>query len=343
MGGRPGGIELQIPILAANLPETDPQVYLVHGMKYTAESVFTGTGIEPDRGASKLPYSAFRLYRYARRNRDRIFHGFNLGPLFLLVLRLAGIKRIIYSIRGTVYWKKGWQKPVFKLLWRLALSPRVKIISNSDFSADRFRQQVCSKAEITRIYNPIDTDRYYQERTDYPALPQRIIYCGRLVRGKNLQLWVDVAALAASRYPQTEFHLYGDGALRSELEEYAGQKGLAGRITFHGYARNLEKAYKQADLMLFLSEYESFGNVVIESILAGTPVICSDIPSLREIFRNHPGFIVEPGPDTPGAILQKISEYPVLTALTAKAQADFLQVYKVENHIQQLKKVYYGQ
>ena len=44
--------------------------------------------------------------------------------------------------------------------------------------------------------------------------------------------------------------------------------------------------------MMFLSEYELFGNAVVESILCGTPVIASDIPSLREIFRNYPQFLV---------------------------------------------------
>lgn len=340
MGSHPGGIELQIPLLVGRLKDLDPVVYLVHGQRTKQFCIFKNTGITPIRGARQLPASAVKLYVFAKHNRDRIFHAFNIGPLFLLILRLAGVNKIIYSIRGTIYWKKKWQKHLNKLLWKLTLGDKVRIISNSGHSGAIFRQQICSQANIIRIYNPIDTDRFYMKRNEYPKLPRSIIYAGRLAPGKNLHLWIDAAQLIAENHPHTEFHIYGDGALRRELEIYAEKKGLSGSITFHGFMKDIEQAYKQADLMIFLSDHESFGNVVVEAILAGVPVICSDIPSLQEIFHDHPEFIVELNPDTPKAILHKISEYPLLSITTMKAQDEFKALYNVDNHINQLRKVY---
>jgi len=341
MGSHPGGIELQIPLLVGRLQDLEPVVYLVHGQRTKQNCIFRNSGITPIRGAGKLPISAIRLFNFARHNRTAIFHAFNIGPLFLLMLRLAGVTKIIYSIRGTIYWKKKWQKHINKLLWKLALGDKVRIISNSDHSGAIFRQQICPQANIIRIYNPIDTDRFYLKREEYPELPRRIIYAGRLTPGKNLHLWIDAAQLIAEEYSQTEFHIYGDGALRRELEKYAEAKGLSGRIIFHGYIKEIEQAYREADLMLFLSDHESFGNVVVEAILAGVPVVCSDIPSLQEIFHDHPEFIVELSPDTPKAILHKISDYPTLTQATIKAQDEFKALYNVDNHINQLRKVYF--
>jgi len=341
MGCGPGGIELQIPNIVNNLKDMEPIVYVIHGLRTNANNnIFAGTEINTNLGARRLPQSAFSLYRFARKNKDMIFHGFNIGPIFLMVLKIARVKKIIYGIRGTIYWRNGIQKLVFGLFWKMALSDKIKLISNSDYSARKFKELIWPQAKITKIYNAIDTERFYFKRSNYTVVPKKIIYVGRLAKGKNLYLWLDIAKLIGEYYLQTEFHIFGDGSLRNELKNYTQNIRVEGKVTFHGYIKDVEQAYKFGDLMIFLSDHESFGNVVVESIIAGTPVICSAIPSFQEIFKNYPEFLVNLDDNTADLVLQKISAYKDLTELTIKAQAEFVSLFNIENHIRQLRQIY---
>ncbi|HAX93699.1 MAG TPA: hypothetical protein DCY25_07115, partial [Bacteroidales bacterium] len=80
------------------------------------------------------------------------------------------------------------------------------------------------------------------------------------------------------------------------------------------------QVYREADLLLFLSEYESFGNVVVESILCGTPVLVSDIPGLKEILSDFPEFVLTSRSDTATEILNKLENMRFLRERTAVAR-----------------------
>lgn len=342
MGSNPGGIELQIPVLVSRLQKYKPLVYLIHGMRTRENCVFRGTNIIPYRGTTGLPSSAAALFRFAVKHRDLIFQVFNIGPLFLLILRLAGAKRIVYCVRGTIYGKSFLRKLFIRALWKLALSNNISIVCNSDYSAARFRRLICPKAKVKTIYNPLDMDRFYNLRTEYPCSPKRIIYAGRLAPGKNVRLWIKIANSMAKQHPEMEFHIYGGGPLLQDLELYAETLAIRERLTFHGHTPKIQEAYKAADLMVFLSEYESFGNVVVEGILSGVPVLCSDIPSLREIFSDYPHVLIPLDGNEDSNITGKVDKYPDLVKIAVKAQQDFIRLFSAEAHVRQLEAVYRG-
>lgn len=342
MGSNPGGIELQIPSLVANLQAHNPIVYLVHGQKTIDNCVLKNKGIKLYRGGTKLPGSAITLFRFARQHRDHVFHVFNIGPVFVLTLRLAGVKNLVFSIRGTVYGKTWWRKLWIRSLWKLALTSKPLLISNSDYSAAMFQKRLWRRAQTQTIYNPIDTDAFYFTRESYPSLPRKIAYVGRLAKGKNVELWIRLAQELGKRFPQMEFHIHGDGPLLGDLKQLARGLGMGERILFHGHTRDVAAAYRQADLMVFLSQYESFGNVVVESVLAGTPVLCSDIPSLQEVFADYPEFLLRLGEDVIAQAQKRIQEYPKLVELTLAAQKEFKQKFSIQRHIEALETVYQG-
>lgn len=340
MGSNPGGIELQIPSLVANLHDYHPIVYLIHGQKTIKNCVLKNKDITLYRGENKLPGSALTLFRFARRHHHHIFHVFNIGPVFLLTLRLAGVKNIVYSIRGTVYGKTWWRKLWIRSLWKLALTSRPFLISNSDYSAAMFQKRLWRRAQPQTIYNPIDTDVFYSTRESYPSSPRKIAYVGRLAKGKNVELWIELAKNLGKEFAQMEFHIHGDGPLMEDLKQLARDLGMEKRIIFHGFTQDVAKAYRQADLTIFLSQYESFGNVVVESILAGTPVLCSDIPSLREIFAGYPEFLLPLDANAVAEAQKRVQLYPKLVELTLAAQKQFKQNYSIQRHTEALEAVY---
>lgn len=304
-------------------------------------NVYNGVPVEVVFGSRNNLKAAWRLWIYASRNRDLIFHGFNTGPFFMLVLRLARVKAAIYSIRGTLHYNGSVQKILRKLAWRAALSGNYYLISNSEYSRDIFLKFLYPLApDVKVLYNPVGSQRTKSILPDGQRDGLNIIYAGRLAEGKNLFRWIDMAVSIHGKRSDARFYIYGKGPLEGSLTAYSRSCGAETYISFKGFNPNLSEIYSNADLMMFLSEAESFGNAVVESILLGVPVIAADIPSIREIFRDFPEFLVSTGPLMEHEILDKIDRTEELKASALKASEDFSMRFSVEQHVRELRLIY---
>jgi len=283
----------------------------------------------------------FRFLLYAINHRHHIFHIYNAGPIILLLLKIACPRKIIYHISGTIYWKDHHhlKRLLLKFIWYISLSDKILLLSNSNYSKKKFLEQISAKYEITVLYNGIDTSRF-KARREKKENRFRVVYVGRLVRGKNLFLWIDIAKKLIEYYPHTEFKIAGEGPLGKELEEYVKTQALDTLVRFEGYIEDIENFYHNSDLMLFLSEYESFGNVAVESVLSGTPVIVSDIPSMKEIFANYPQFLVSLDNSISNTIIDKIKNLKDLRRLTLKMRQEFIKKYDINYHISKIREFY---
>ncbi len=342
LGSGKGGIELLMPKVITALGTRSLGVYVVKGKAEGGDCVFYGTNIPVKKGGTTLLSSVWDLIRFVRTNKEAIFHGYNLGPLYLAVLWLAGATRIVYSIRGTLYWKNPLKRIPLKLAWRLALQKKPIFVSNSDYSARVFLEKIDSSAMVQTIYNPIEISDPVGDNKRETLWQDsiHIIYVGRLAKGKNLELWLELAHHLLHSFVNIRFTLYGKGPLQNELMERAEKLGLGNKVHFAGFVDDVVAAYQGADLLLFLSQYESFGNVVVESILAGTPVICSDILSLREIFSKHPHFLLDLDGDIHHEVEKKIKRLDVLRVQAKNAREEFRERFSMENHIKKIQDIY---
>ena len=168
----------------------------------------------------------------------------------------------------------------------------------------------------------------------------KIIFVGRLVNGKNFEKWMSVATFLLKNGITATFEIYGTGPYEQELKKQIQASGFGDRIKLKGYKKEIEEVYKSADLLLFLSGYESFGNVVVESILCGTPVITFDIPSMKEIFKEYPEFLVENNEQYQKDIYDKVNKISFLKNVAVKASSDFSQRFGSISHISKLEAIY---
>jgi glycosyltransferase involved in cell wall biosynthesis len=109
-----------------------------------------------------------------------------------------------------------------------------------------------------------------------------LAYAGRLAAEKNL----DMLAEAWNSFPERDrcrLLLIGDGPLRRRLEMQVGNRGI-----FVGYRRGEELArmYASADLFVFPSLTETFGNVVLEAMASGLPAIGFAVQGPRDIIKD---------------------------------------------------------
>jgi L-malate glycosyltransferase len=131
-----------------------------------------------------------------------------------------------------------------------------------------------------------------------PALdPRRLhaISVGRLTRVKGL----DVAITALSLLPaehRWQLDLVGDGELSDELEALAARLGVAGRVTFHGFRRDVEALMADADVLLMPSLHEGLPYTLLEAMSLGLPVVASNVGGLAEVLRDgETGLLVQVG------------------------------------------------
>ena len=119
-----------------------------------------------------------------------------------------------------------------------------------------------------------------------------LLTVGRIAAEKNVELALRAFERARERQPQTRMIVVGDGPARARLEAAHPQ------ALFVGVQRGAELAacYASADAFLFPSLSDTFGNVVMEALASGLPVVAFDTAAAAEhVVTGANGRIVAPG------------------------------------------------
>jgi glycosyltransferase involved in cell wall biosynthesis len=122
-----------------------------------------------------------------------------------------------------------------------------------------------------------------------------IVACGRLKPLKGFAHLID--ALAEVRKTiRAHLWIVGEGEQRAALEKRIERLGLTGCVRLLGFRRNPYRYMAAADVFVLSSLFEGFGNVIVEAMACGAPVVATDCPyGPREIIRDgENGILVEP-------------------------------------------------
>jgi glycosyltransferase involved in cell wall biosynthesis len=148
--------------------------------------------------------------------------------------------------------------------------------------------------KIDIIFNGVDAKKFAfawteEERLAHRAklaLPEEkiVMYVGRFVREKGIQVLLNSASAVLAQEPNTKFLIVGGGN-REKFEKFIQWAGLQNKVLFTGFManRSLHQLYRCADVAVFPSLYEPFGIVALEGMAAGAPVVASDAGGLREV------------------------------------------------------------
>jgi len=137
-----------------------------------------------------------------------------------------------------------------------------------------------------RLLNyPTEQELKYAEFLWQRPRGQRILSVGTLKEQKNHALLL--YAFAKLSLPQSCLMLVGRGHLEKELCSLAEELKIINKIIFAGFHANPAPFYHTADLFVLSSDDEGFGNVIVEALACGLPVISTDCPSgPREILED---------------------------------------------------------
>lgn len=152
--------------------------------------------------------------------------------------------------------------------------------------------------------------------------PGRTVY-RRLAAEKNLGLALACYERIRSLHPGARFILVGDGPLRNELEQRHRDYIFCGVQQDEALARH----YASADLFLFPSKTDTFGNVVLEAMASGLAVVAFDDAAASEHIRHEENGMKADLADDEGFVncaLQLANQPSLLARIRARARLDAL-------------------
>lgn len=243
-------------------------------------------------------------------------HGYKAHLLGRLAARRAGIPAVAVS-RG---WTGETQKvKLYEWLDRRHLRFMDHVVCVSDGQAEKVRKWcrvpagrlsvIRNSARLAAFESP---DPRSRERLigffpNGAAVSQVVLGAGRFSPEKGFDVLVEAAATVCRGNPTAGIVLFGDGALRGELERRVAELGLTGRVVLPGFRTDLDQLIGGADVVVLPSYTEGLPNVALEASAARVPVVATAVGGTPEaIADGESGFLVPPG--QPAALANKIDE-----------------------------------
>lgn len=154
---------------------------------------------------------------------------------------------------------------------------------------DHFSYLKVSKKKV--IYNPLPISK---EENFIKYGKKNIIWIGRFHEVKNLKLFLDAVKELAAIRSDFQVTILGDGKDSALYKNYVKDLVQQNVVTFYGNVKNPYKYIKNSTMLVSTSKSEGFGNVFIEAMSLGVPVVATKtIGSMEIVNRNNTGVIVD--------------------------------------------------
>lgn len=284
---RPGGAERLTIDLARSFRDRGAKVDLVLLKERGEFLAMVPKGVRiVELDVERLRSAVVPLRRYmAREKPDAVLAA--MWPLTSLAVLAATAlpqrPRVVVSDHCPLDWQYGsnWKS-------RLALRASIRLAypsADAIVAVSRgLASELAASAKLpfnraTTIYNPIPPPlRSERARVDWgPASGARILSVGSLKPVKNFPLLLRAFAPLAHA-GEAVLAIVGTGPVEAELRTLAAELGLGERLRLPGYSATPGDWYGTADVFALTSDYEGFGNVLVEALHHGLPVVSTDCP-----------------------------------------------------------------
>lgn len=174
------------------------------------------------------------------------------------------------------------------------------IFSSSDCSADWCaRHYGVEREKIPRLHSGIDTAHFSPKDAPNAHRPT-IVFVGKIVRNKGVELLLDAACRLTAEYPELQLRLLGGGDKETikRLQAQASRRGMRGLLDVPGFIEHeaLPTELSPAHVFAAPSQYEGGpGFVYLEAMACGLPVIaCRGSGAAEAVTEGKTGFLVPP-------------------------------------------------
>jgi glycosyltransferase involved in cell wall biosynthesis len=218
------------------------------------------------------------------------------------VVFVLGTPMSAFLSDGDYHWRTASHRTLFSLATRAGYNLADAIATTSrGVSEDLMRHFGVRESAIKVVHNPIDfaalTDASAEplDATDAHAWKHpAIVSAGRLAEAKNYPLLIEAMALLRRRLPAARLFILGQGDQEAQLRAQIASLGLSDAVRLCGFQRNPWKYIARADVFALTSRYEGFGNVLVEAMACGVPVVVTSSPGPLEIVRDNVDGVIVP-------------------------------------------------
>jgi glycosyltransferase involved in cell wall biosynthesis len=306
-----GGPATHVIELAAGLPRDRFEVRLIAGregrgetaMHYLAEE----KGVHPEIVSALSPHlgpadlAAFlQLYRIFRTWKPDVVHTHTAkaGAVGRTAARCAGVPAVVHTFHGHVL-RGYFPRPVEGFFRALEcglarITDRIVTLSPA-LKADLAGMGIARPEKIDVVPLGMDLDpllrcdaRRGELRAELgiPAGEPLVGIVGRLVPIKNHRMFLEAARSMVDSGLPARFVVVGDGELHDPLQTYASGLGIADRVRFLGWRKDMVPVYAGLDLLALTSDNEGTPVTVIEAMAAGVPVAATAVGGVPDVVRD---------------------------------------------------------
>ena len=298
------------------------------------------------------------LIEHCRENKFDIIHTHGGVAGFygrLLKKHIPEIKTI-HSIHGIHYTNsKNFVKKFISLSieqYLLKYSDKIICETNTDYNT-ALEIKIATEGKTVIIPNGIDINSFSEivkkdsEVLKNLGLKETDFVVGNISRfdvQKNQDLIIKSIPELLNRYPNMKFVFVGNGNLLEKVKYLSVYLDVSRSVIFAGEKSNLKDYYSVFDIFVFPTFWEGMPYVLLEAAASSLPVVCSDIPCLREILTDDSAArFINPRSETELiAAITDLYENPELRKTLAKNAFNSVRGYTIENTVSKIEQEYFS-
>ncbi|WP_397474831.1 glycosyltransferase family 4 protein [Pusillimonas sp.] len=205
--------------------------------------------------------------------------------------------------------------------------PRANVVTvQAESSVEPFKRMVPGIRRLEVVSNPLPPELLLRSPQGVSTTQRkRLMAMGRLVPNKQFDVLIEVFSLLASRHPDWDLVIWGDGPMRDLLLTQVHRLGMAERISLPGRSNTPWDELAAADAFALTSAVEGFPNVLLEAMALGLPCIAFDCPSgPADMTRHGQDALLVPLGDVAGLSkgLEQLMQDPELRAKLGRRGAE---------------------
>ncbi|HEY4281747.1 MAG TPA: glycosyltransferase family 4 protein [Chthoniobacterales bacterium] len=194
---------------------------------------------------------------------------------------------------GCLRWRDWFPLMCQMKLWRRWQNVFDLIVANSSAVRQRLLAEGIGPVEV--ISNGLEVS---EPRPSAPTIPT-IAFAGRLVREKGVDVLLRAFAIVRKQIPNARLVICGDGPERASIADLIGTLGVGDAVSMLAFlpVDEVIKVFRNASVVAIPSIWEEpFGQVAIEAMMNGLPVVASNGGGLKDIIAHEQtGLLVPPG------------------------------------------------
>ncbi len=248
------------------------------------------------------------------------------GPSGLAALTLARVMELpvvgSYHTELAAYAGLRSENPALEMMTGMALGAFYGaceiVLSPSAASDERLVDLGIAAGRIARWDRGVDVRRFDPAKRTAGLLPGdlNVLYAGRLTKEKGAELLAAAFLAARAKDPRLHLVLAGGGPAEGYLRERLGDQA-----TFLGWLAGdeLARVYASADMFLFASRTDTFGQVLLEAQASGLPTVAVAVGGPTGLIRDgETGLLCPPSADALAEALLGLAARPLTRARLAR-------------------------